>query len=42
MANGARTDLFWRAVTLLARLDMTASIMIAAALLMWMTWHGAR
>jgi hypothetical protein len=29
----------WRGLTLLARLDMTGSILIAAALLLWAAWH---
>jgi hypothetical protein len=30
---------FWRAVTLLVRLDMAAGIILAAALLLFVTWH---
>ena len=30
---------FWRALTLLARFDIAASITIAAALLIWMAWR---
>jgi hypothetical protein len=29
----------WRAMTLLARFDIAASICIAAALFLWMAWH---
>jgi hypothetical protein len=29
----------WRTLTLLARLDIAASVAIAAALLVWMAWH---
>jgi hypothetical protein len=32
----------WRALTLLARLDMAAGVLMAAALLTWLTWLGAR
>ncbi len=30
---------FWRVLTLLVRLDMAALLAIAAALLLWTTWH---
>jgi hypothetical protein len=30
---------FWRTLTLLARLDIAASLTIAAALLLWMALH---
>jgi len=30
---------FWRAVTLLVRLDMAAGIALAAALFLFVTWH---
>jgi len=30
---------FWRAATLLVRLDMAAGITLAAALLLFLTWH---
>jgi hypothetical protein len=30
---------FWRAVTLLVRLDMAAGIALAATLLLFVTWH---
>ena len=30
---------FWRMLTLLARLDIAASLSIAAALLIWMALH---
>jgi len=30
---------FWRSLTLLARLDIAASLSIAAALLLWMALH---
>jgi hypothetical protein len=30
---------FWRAVTLLVRLDMAAGITLAAALFLFSTWH---
>ena len=30
---------FWRALTLLARLDIAASLSIAAALCIWMALH---
>jgi hypothetical protein len=29
----------WPSLTLLARLDIAASLSIAAALLLWMAWH---
>jgi hypothetical protein len=29
----------WRGLTLLARLDIAGSILIAAALLLWAAWH---
>jgi len=31
---------FWRTLTLLARLDIAASLTIAAALCIWMAWHA--
>jgi hypothetical protein len=34
-----QTNFFWRAVTMLVRLDMAAGIVIAAALFLWMMWH---
>jgi hypothetical protein len=30
---------FWRAVTLLVRLDMAAGVAVVAALLLFVTWH---
>jgi len=30
---------FWRSLTLLARLDIAASLSVAAALLLWMALH---
>ena len=45
LENGAlrmstiNTQTFWRTLTLFARLDIAASITIAAALLIWMAWH---
>jgi len=30
---------FWRAVTLLVRLDIAAGIALAAALFLFVTWH---
>jgi hypothetical protein len=30
---------FWHAATLLARLDMAAGVLIAAALFVWLNWH---
>ena len=30
---------FWRTLTLMARLDISASLTIAAALLIWMAFH---
>ena len=30
---------FWRTLTLLARVDIAASVTIAAALLIWMAWR---
>jgi hypothetical protein len=30
---------FWRAVTLLVRLDIAADITVAAALFLFVTWH---
>ena len=30
---------FWRSLTLLARLDIAASLSIAAAVLLWMALH---
>jgi hypothetical protein len=30
---------FWRLLTVLMRLDIAASIAIAAALLFWVNWH---
>ena len=38
MATNVSTR-FWRGITLLARLDMAGGILIAAALLAWMTWR---
>jgi hypothetical protein len=32
-------DRFWRTLTLLARLDIAASLSIAGALLLWMALH---
>jgi hypothetical protein len=29
----------WRVVTVLVRLDIAASIAVAAALYLWMVWH---
>jgi hypothetical protein len=39
MSTMTRTQRFWRTLTLLARLDIAASVTIAAALLIWMAWH---
>ena len=39
MSTMTHTERFWRTLTLLARLDIAASITIAAALLIWMTRH---
>jgi hypothetical protein len=36
MTTTTHTQRFWRTLTLLARLDIAASITIAAALLIWM------
>ena len=36
MSAMTHTQRFWRTLTLLARLDIAASITIAAALLIWM------
>jgi len=33
------TGRLWRSLTLLARLDIAASLGIAAALLLWTAWH---
>jgi hypothetical protein len=33
------TGRLWRTLTLLARLDIAASLGIASALLLWMAWH---
>ena len=33
------SDRFWRGVTVVVRLDMAAGIVIAAGLLLWLTWH---
>jgi hypothetical protein len=33
------SERFWHAVALLARVDIAASIFIAVALFVWMTWH---
>jgi len=33
------TSRFWRSVTLLVRLDIAASIALAAALFLFSTWH---
>gem|GEM_PF-3585456 len=33
------TQHFWRSLTLLARLDIAASLSVAAALLLWMAWR---
>jgi hypothetical protein len=30
---------FWRAITLLVRLDVAAGIAVTAGLLLWLTWH---
>jgi hypothetical protein len=30
---------FWRVLTLLARIDISASIAVAAALWLWLAWH---
>ena len=30
---------FWRSLTLLARIDITASLSVATALLIWMALH---
>jgi hypothetical protein len=30
---------FWRTLTLLARLDIAASLSIATVLLLWTAWH---
>jgi hypothetical protein len=39
MSTMTHTQRFWRTLTLLARLDIAASVTIAAALLIWMAWH---
>jgi hypothetical protein len=39
MTATTHTERFWRALTLLARLDIAASVTVAAALLIWMAWH---
>jgi hypothetical protein len=31
---------FWRAITLLIRLDIASSIVMTAELLFWPTWHA--
>jgi hypothetical protein len=31
---------FWRAVTLLMRLDIAGSMVMTAGLLFWPTWHA--
>jgi hypothetical protein len=31
---------FWRGLTFLARADMAASVAVAAAPLLWLTWHS--
>ena len=33
------TGRLWWTLTLLARLDIAASVSIAAALFLWMAWH---
>ena len=42
MTKLMRTDLFWRAVIMLVRLDMAAGILIAAVLFLWLIWLGPR
>ena len=37
--TNAMAQRFWRTLTLLARLDIAASLSIAAALLSWMALH---
>jgi hypothetical protein len=32
-------DRFWRGLTLVVRLDIAASVALAAGLLFWLTWH---
>ena len=43
VSDGLRTMIlsnpFWRSVTWLVRLDIAASIVIAAGLLLWLMWH---
>ncbi len=39
MSTTTHTRRLWRTLTLLARLDIAASVTIAAALLIWMAWH---
>jgi hypothetical protein len=33
------TQRFWRALTLVVRIDMAVGICLAAALLIWTAWH---
>ena len=33
------TQRFWRTLTLLVRIDIAASICLAAALLIWIAWY---
>ena len=39
MTTTAYTERSWRTLTLLARLDIAASVTVAAALLIWMARH---
>ena len=41
MENSATTTSprFWRAATLLVRIDMAAGITVVAALWLWLAWH---
>jgi len=34
-----RSEPIWRTLTLLARLDMAAGIVLAAGLWFWLAWH---
>jgi hypothetical protein len=35
----SRWNPFWRAITVLVRLDIAACIILAAGLFVWLTWH---
>jgi hypothetical protein len=39
MMNSDLRRRFWSSITLLVRLDMAASIAVAAALSAWLMWH---